>query len=78
MRTELKTNRCEPDDPRVAECDFLLNAKDLGRILGISPQTIYSYVSRNLMPYYKIESNVRFRGGDAKEWLRHCAGCHVS
>ena len=63
---------------RLAECDFLLNAKELGQILGISPKAIYSYVSRNLIPYYKIESNVRFRGGDAKEWLRHCAGCHVS
>ncbi|MGA2326168.1 MAG: helix-turn-helix domain-containing protein [Bryobacteraceae bacterium] len=63
---------------RLAECDFLLNAKELGQILGISPKTIYSYVSRNLIPYYKIESNVRFRAGDVMEWLRRRAGCRVS
>jgi hypothetical protein len=30
----------------------------------------YSYVSRNLIPHYKIETNVRFRGKDIAEWLR--------
>jgi excisionase family DNA binding protein len=63
---------------RLAECESLLNAKELGRILGISPKTIYSYVSRNMIPYFKIESNVRFRAADILEWLRCHAAYRVS
>jgi excisionase family DNA binding protein len=39
----------------------LLTAREVARILSISEKTVYSYVSRNLIPHYKIEANVRFR-----------------
>ncbi len=48
----------------------LLTAKELGKLLAVSPKTLYSYVSRNMIPYYKIEANVRFSGKDVAEWLR--------
>lgn len=54
---------------RLASCDRLLTAKELGEILAISPKTLYSYVSRGMIPYFKIESNVRFRARDVAEWL---------
>jgi excisionase family DNA binding protein len=57
----------------LAHSDRLLTAKELARLLAVSPKTLYSYVSRNLIPYYKIESNVRFRGRDIAEWLRQRA-----
>ena len=57
----------------LAHCDRLLTAKELARPLAVSPKTLYSYVSRNLIPYYKIESNVRLRGRDIAEWLRQRA-----
>ena len=57
----------------LAHCDRLLTAKELARLLAVSPKTLYSYVSRNLIPYYKIESNVRLRGRDIAEWLRQRA-----
>ena len=58
---------------RLARSDRLLTAKELAVLLAVSPKTLYSYVSRNLIPYYKIESNVRFRGRDIADWLRRRA-----
>ncbi len=48
----------------------MLTAKQLAKLLAVSPKTLYSYVSRNLIPHYKVETNVRFRGKDIAEWLR--------
>jgi excisionase family DNA binding protein len=57
----------------LAHSDRLLTAKELARLLAVGPKTLYSYVSRNLISYYKLESNVRFRGRDIAEWLRQRA-----
>jgi len=54
---------------RLTQWECLLTAKELTRLLAISPKTLYSYVSRNMIPHYKIEA-VRFRGKDIAEWLR--------
>jgi excisionase family DNA binding protein len=51
-------------------CEKLLTAREVARILSISEKTVYSYVSRNLIPHYKIEANVRFRARDLSNWLR--------
>jgi predicted DNA-binding transcriptional regulator AlpA len=34
----------------LAHCDRPLTAKELARLLAVSPKTLYSYVSRNLIP----------------------------
>ena len=54
-------------------CEKLLTAREVARILSISEKTVYSYVSRNLIPHYKIEANVRFRARDLANWLRRHA-----
>src|SRR5580692_7917763 len=59
---------------RLARCDRLLTAKDLADILAISPKTLYNYVTRGMIPYFKIESNVRFRAREVAEWLRRHSG----
>jgi len=59
---------------RLAKCDRLLTARELGVILAISPKTLYNYVTRGMIPYFKIESNVRFRARDVAEWLRQHSG----
>ena len=51
-------------------CTRLLTAKELAGMLSISPKTLYAYVERNMIPHYKIASNVRFRARDVAEWLR--------
>lgn len=59
---------------RLARCDRLLTTKELADILAISPKTLYSYVARGMIPYFKIESNVRFRAREVAEWLRQHSG----
>jgi excisionase family DNA binding protein len=46
-----------------------MTARELASILAISPKTIYSYAERNMIPHFKIEASVRFRGCDVAEWL---------
>ena len=59
---------------RLARFDRLLTAKELADILAISPKTLYNYVTRGMIPYFKIESNVRFRAREVAEWLRQHSG----
>jgi excisionase family DNA binding protein len=59
---------------QLSQCERLLTAKELAGMLAISPKTIYSYVERNMIPYYRIEANVRFRASDIARWLRGHAG----
>lgn len=49
----------------------LMTAKQLAEALAISQKTIYAYVSKGLIPYIKIESNVRFRPQAIRQWLGH-------
>ena len=46
-----------------------MTARELASIFAISPKTIYSYAERNMIPHFKIEASVRFRGRDVAEWL---------
>ena len=55
---------------QLSQCERLLTAKELAGMLAISPKTIYSYVERNMIPYFKIEANIRFRASDIANWLR--------
>ena len=66
----------EPRDvfERLAACHGFLTARDVAQMLAISEKTVYSYVSRNMIPHYKIEANVRFRPLELAEWLRNRAG----
>ena len=47
----------------------MLTAKELGAILKIDVKTIYSYVQRGLIPYVRIQSNVRFLKREIFEWI---------
>jgi len=58
---------------RLAQCERFLTAKELATLLAVSPKTLYSYVSRNMIPHFKIEASVRFRGKDIADWLRRRA-----
>jgi excisionase family DNA binding protein len=54
---------------RLADYERLLTVKELAGILSISQKTIYSYVARNMIPYIKIQSSVRFRPKHITSWL---------
>lgn len=48
----------------------ILTAQELEKFLRINRKTIYSYVQKGLIPYMRIESNVRFSKHQVLEWLR--------
>lgn len=54
---------------QLACSDRLLTAKEVARLLAISDKTVYCYVAKGLIPYYKIQSSVRFRARDVGAWL---------
>ena len=47
----------------------LLTARDLEAMLKIDVKTIYGYVQRGLIPYVKIQSNVRFPKHEIVRWI---------
>lgn len=48
----------------------LLNPSQLAEILGVSPGTIYSWVSRGVdIPHVKIAGTLRFRERAVENWL---------
>src|SRR5205814_7877349 len=46
--------------PATGSANVLLTAKELEEMLRIDVKTIYSYAQRGLIPYVKIQSNLRF------------------
>jgi excisionase family DNA binding protein len=77
MSTSPSANLADPENRDIFDSlessEKLLTAREVARILSISEKTVYSYVSRNLIPHYKIEANVRFRARDVADWLRRHA-----
>jgi len=58
--------------PMLANAEALpefFTARDLEAFLKIDVKTIYSYVQRGLIPYVRIESNIRFSKHQVLEWL---------
>ena len=48
----------------------LLTARELEAMLKIDVKTIYAYVQRGLIPYVKIQSNVRFPKHEILTWIQ--------
>ena len=59
--------RWDPQSARAAP--ELMTARELEAMLKIDVKTIYSYVQRGLIPYVKIQSNVRFLRQEILNWL---------
>lgn len=47
----------------------MLTAKELEAMLKIDVKTIYSYVQRGLIPYVRIQSNLRFSKPAIQAWI---------
>lgn len=48
----------------------LMTAKELEALLRIDVKTIYGYVQRGLIPYVRIQSNVRFVKQEISDWIK--------
>jgi excisionase family DNA binding protein len=57
------------DNQRSRAAPELLTARELEAMLKIDVKTIYSYVQRGLIPYVKIQSNVRFPKEEILSWV---------
>jgi excisionase family DNA binding protein len=55
--------------PGSQDASEMLTARELEAMLKISIKTIYSYVQRGLIPYVKIQSNVRFPREAILQWI---------
>ncbi len=49
--------------------DEVLTARDVERTLKIDVKTIYGYVERGLLPYVRIQSNLRFVKSEILKWM---------
>jgi excisionase family DNA binding protein len=47
----------------------MLTARELEALLKIDVKTIYGYVQQGLIPYVRIQSNVRFRRQEILDWI---------
>jgi excisionase family DNA binding protein len=47
-----------------------LKARDLARLLGVTPQHIYKMAAKGLIPSLRIGNAVRFDPGAIAEWLK--------
>jgi excisionase family DNA binding protein len=54
-----------------ADIPEFLTAQEVGALLQIDVKTIYRYVQRGLIPYIRIQSNLRFRKREVLEWIAH-------
>lgn len=55
--------------PSSQDVPELMTATEVGTLLKINVKTIYSYVRRGLIPYVKIQSNVRFPKDAILHWV---------
>lgn len=67
----LKESTMDHNTPEIqaASGEKLLTASELEAWLEIDRKTVYTYVQRGLIPYIKIQSNVRFRRSEIEDWL---------
>lgn len=64
-----RTSRIAAPPAGTGAAPEMLTAKDLEALLKIDVKTIYSYVQRGLIPYVRIESNLRFSRSEILEWI---------
>jgi len=70
LSTDLTTAaRSRSGQLRSGEMPEMFTARELEAILKINVKTIYGYVQRGLIPYVKIQSNVRFPKREILEWI---------
>jgi predicted DNA-binding transcriptional regulator AlpA len=52
-----------------AEVSEMLTAKELEALLKIDQKTIYKYVGCGMIPYVRIQSNIRFIKWQIVQWI---------
>jgi len=47
----------------------LLDVKQVAKMLGVKPSTIYQWTHQGYIPHVKLNNLVRFRGSKVLEWV---------
>ena len=48
----------------------LLSPEEICQALGIEKSTLYSWTSKGLIPYVKVNGLLRFRESEVERWLK--------
>jgi excisionase family DNA binding protein len=48
----------------------LLDITQLSNILNVKPKTIYDWVHKRKIPYYKVVGSLRFDYDEVERWIR--------
>lgn len=48
----------------------LLNVTQLSELINVKPKTIYDWVHKEKIPYYKIEGALRFNSDEIERWVK--------
>ena len=51
--------------------DTFLTVKELSTYLNVKGKTIYSWVSKSVIPFYRIQGVLRFKKNEIDIWLKH-------
>src|SRR5450755_200017 len=54
---------------RSTDMSDMLTARELEALLRIDVKTIYAYVQKGLIPYVRIQSNIRFIRDEILDWI---------
>jgi predicted DNA-binding transcriptional regulator AlpA len=68
MRHQLES---PPQETNSIKLPDVLTAQDLEAFLKIDVKTIYRYVQRGLIPYVRIQSNLRFLKSQILVWIEN-------
>ena len=55
--------------PAAVDPNEIMTAKEVEELLRIDVKTVYSYVQKGLLPYVKMQSNVRFIRSEILKWM---------
>ena len=47
----------------------LLTINEASQLLGLAKKTLYQYVCRRIIPFVKIQGNLRFRESNLEAWV---------
>ena len=48
----------------------LLNVHQLSELINVRPKTIYDWVHKEQIPYYKLGGSLRFNSDEIKKWIK--------
>ena len=49
-----------------------LSINDLSKYIGVKPKTLYSWVSKGVLPHYRMQGVIRFKRKEIDKWIEAC------